>query len=404
MMPGDEHGAAAAPGKAPVKILFTHRFFWPDVAPYATLLRTIAEHSAQAGHEVEVFAGLPSYNDAAEAAPRRQVLGGVRVIRGFVVRQEKRSVVLRLANMALYCAQLFLRILRSRPDVVTASSYPPILAALTAGLAARLVGARFLYHVQDIHPEVSKVSGGRLGRFPFFGLLKALDTLALRLSWRIVTLSGDMADTLAARSARLAGRIRILNNLSLDDGTAPPPPAPGRFRVIFAGNLGRYQDLPLVASGVARLFERHPGLELMFLGSGEMARPLQAAWGGHRQVIFHPFVPFAEARALLQGAQLGIVSLIPGLAAAAYPSKILTYQSLGLPILGLVDPQSHIARDLRATGAAVVAEARSESGVAEALERAMASPTLQAAARDLAARYDPETQLAAWAGLMEEAR
>lgn len=294
-----------------MKILFTRRFFWPDLAPYATFLRANAVRCAEAGHEVEVFAGIPSYNDAAHAVPRREMLEGVRVIRGFVFRQEKRSILLRLANVVIYCGQLFLRILLSRPDVVTASSYPPIVAALTAGLAARLVGARFLYHVQDIHPEVSRLSGGRLGRFPLFGILRALDTCALLLAWRIVTLSDDMADTLRARSQRLAGRIRIINNLSLDDGRAPPPPPPpaDRFRVIFAGNLGRYQDLPLVAAGVARLFDSHPGLELMFLGSGEMARPLRAAWGSHRQVIFHPFVPFEEARAMLQGAQLGIVSL-----------------------------------------------------------------------------------------------
>lgn len=395
-----------APREVPVKILFTHRFFWPDAAPYATFLRAIADRCARAGHDVEVFAGIPSYNGAAEPVLRRETLGGVRVTRGFIFRQEKRSMLLRLANVAIYCALLFVRILRSRPDVVTASTYPPIVAALTAGLAAHLVGARFLYHVQDIHPEVSKLSGGMLGRFPLFGILCWLDTCALRLAWRIVTLSDGMAETLRARSPRLAGQIRIINNLSLDGGEppAPSPPETGRFRVIFAGNLGRYQDLPLVAAGVTRLFDRHPGLELMFLGSGAMERELRATWGDYARVTFHPFVPFEEARAILHASHLGIVSIIPGLAAVAYPSKILTYQSLGLPILGLVDPDSHIARELDATGAGVVVRDRSESGVAEALERAIASTTLHAAARDLASRYDADTILAEWEHLMAEAQ
>ncbi|MGS4948168.1 glycosyltransferase family 4 protein [Meridianimarinicoccus sp. RP-17] len=386
--------------------MLTHRFFWPDAAPYATFLRVMADSLARAGHDVKVFASIPSYNNSVDSVPRLETLGSVQVTRSLVFRQEKRSTLLRLANVAIYCSQLFVHILRSRPDVVTASTYPPTVAALTTGLAARLVGARFLYHVQDIHPEVSKLSGSKLGGFPLFDILRWLDTCALRLAWRIVTLSDDMAATLRARSGRLAGRIRIINNLSLDDGKTTKPAAPqtDRFRVIFAGNLGRYQNLPLVAAGVARLFDRHPGLELMFLGSGVMERELRAIWGDHPRITFHPFVPFEEARAIIQASQLGIVSIVPGLAAVAYPSKIMTYQSLALPILGLVDPDSHIARDLEASGAGVVVRDRSESGVAEALERAITSTTLHAAARNLASRYEADTILAEWEHLMAEAR
>ncbi|EAQ03067.1 hypothetical protein OB2597_13023 [Pseudooceanicola batsensis HTCC2597] len=387
-----------------MKILFSHRFFWPDTAPYGTFLRRIAAHCAAAGHEVSVVSSRPSYNMTETTAPARETLEGVDVARVWVFAREKRSILLRLANVVIYCARLFFRILRERPDVVTASTYPPVVAAMSAALAAKLVGARFVYHLQDIHPEVSRLSGSALGRFPVFGLLRWLDTLTLRMAARIVTLSDDMAETLRQRDARLAGKIRIINNLSLDEGRAPVP-APredGRFRVIFAGNLGRYQDLPLVAAGIARLFDRHPELELFFLGNGALERELKESWGDHPQVRFHPFVPFDEARAMLAESDLGIVSIMPGLSAVAYPSKLLTYQSLGLPVLAIVDPDSHIARDLAATGAGVVVRDRSEDAVAAAVEEAIAAPQLRAKALAHAARHDGRAVLDAWTALMDE--
>ena len=361
-----------------MKILLTHRYFWPDTAPYALMLRSIGAALAAAGHEVHIFASRPSYR-AGQTAPRRERLGVLEVRRCRVLPESRRNPVFRLLNVFIYCTALFFRVLRLRPDVVSASTFPPVVAAWSASLAARLVGAKFVYHMMDIHPEVSKYSGGRLGRGLVFRLLRWLDNQTLRRAAAIVVLSKDMENTLKTRGLGVLP-IHIINNFLLDDfDKSQAPPAEyrkeaGKFRVIFAGNLGRFQNLDLLTEGVARAFAEHPELELFLLGDGAALPGLKARWKGHKQVKFAPFLPFSQARALIEEADLGLVSLSPDIYRVAYPSKLLTYLGLGVPVLALVEPESELAIDVESRMLGVVPQSTTAAGVRAALGRALQQP------------------------------
>jgi glycosyltransferase involved in cell wall biosynthesis len=281
-------------------------------------------------------------------------------------------------NVAIYCVALFFHVLRARADVVTAGTFPPVIAAWSASLAARLSGARFIYHVQDIHPEVSALSGGRLGSGVPMRVLRWLDNQTLRRACVIVTLSSDMADTLRARGLGMLP-IQIINNPALEAEYRPVEiPATlrkpeGKVRVIFAGNLGRFQNLPLLAEGVALCFDDHPELDLMFLGDGVALPELKARWGSHPQVRFAPFLPFAQARVIIAEADIGLVSLSSNIYRVAYPSKIATYRDLGLKILALVEPHSQMAKELQTDGCGAVPEVPEAWAIANALKKNLAS-------------------------------
>lgn len=362
-----------------MKVLLTHRYFWPDSPPYALMLRSIGEGLVEAGHEVHVFASRPSYRDKAIDVPTRETLGRLRVYRCWVFRENRQNIVLRVANVFLYCVALFFHVLRLRPDVVTASTFPPVVAGWTASLAARLVGARFVYHMMDIHPEVSLYSGDRMGRGMPARILKWMDNQTLRRAAAIIVLSEDMAATLASRGLKNLP-VHIINNFSLDDfSDSDTPPAnlirdPAGRRVIFAGNLGRFQNLLRLSEGIAQCFDDYPDLELFFLGDGAALADLKARWESHPQVRFGPFLPFAQARLLIEDSAVGLVSLSPDIYRVAYPSKVLTYAGLGVPILALVEPESHLARELEAAGVGVVAQDPTAQGIATALRRLLDHP------------------------------
>lgn len=356
-----------------MKILLTHRFFWPDTAPYAVFLRVIGAALAEAGHEVHTFSSIASYRESSVPSPRRENLGRLNVHRIWVFSREKSHILKRLANIVLYCAGLFIEVLRQRPHVVTASTFPPVAAAWCASLAARMVGARFVYHMQDIHPEISIFSGDDLGRGLPMRILRWLDNQTLLRSPAIIVLSEDMANTLRARNLGELP-IHVINNLSLDtaSGETVAPPAEmrktaGKRRVIFAGNLGRFQRLPLLAEGVSKLFHTHPELELFFLGDGALLPELKARWGGHAQVSFAAFMPFDQARVLIEEADIGLVALSPGMYHAAYPSKVLSYAALGVPMLALVESESELAKAVRHSGIGIVPHDDTPEAVALAL-------------------------------------
>ena len=361
-----------------MKILLTHRFFWPDTAPYALMLRMIGFELALAGHDVHIFTTLPSYREGV-SAPRQERVGPLNVRRNRVFAREKSNPLRRLANVLIYCVALFIEVLRQRPDVVTASTFPPVVAAWSASLAARVTGAQFIYHMQDIHPEVSFYAGHRLGRGILGRLLRWMDNQSLRRAASVVTLSSDMVDTLRARGLPDLP-IRVLNNPALQADAESAAPrgdlvkAAGVRRVIFAGNMGRFQNLPLLAEGVALCFDRHPNLELMFLGEGTVLPELKRRWRDCPQVRFAPFLPFAEARDVIANADIGLVALRPNIYRVAYPSKIATYLDLGLQVLALVEPQSQLAQDLERMGKGVVPAAPTAEAIAMALEQILLRP------------------------------
>ena len=365
-----------------MKILLTHRYFWPDTAPYAVMLRTIADDLANAGHDVRVFASVPSYRGA-QGAPRSETLGQVKVRRVWVFAERKGNMPLRIANVLIYCIALFFHILRQRPDVVTAATFPPVVAGLSASLAARIVGAKFIYHMQDVHPDVSVYAGGRMGRAPFVGMMRWLDGIARRSAAAIVVLSQDMRRTVVDGTSGALPEIAIINNLALDTFAANDA-APenlrkpdGVRRVIFAGNLGWFQNLPLLAEGAVQAISGTPDTELLFLGDGDALADLTARWGDHPQVRFGPFLPFAQARGLIAGADVGLVSLSADIYRVSYPSKVLTYIGLGLPMLALVEPDSQLAQTITDEKLGVVPAAPTPDAIAKALGDLLAEPDLR---------------------------
>lgn len=392
-----------------MKVLLTHRYFVPDSSPYGVILLRIGKDLAAAGHEVEVFTSRPSYGRNPAKAPRREQLGDVAVRRIWVLSEARRNPLARLFNVLLYCVALFFHTLRARADVVTAGTFPPVLAAWSASLAARLIRARFIYHVQDIHPEVSTYSNGCLGRGLPALILRWLDNQTLRRADAIVTLSKDMENTLQARDLGNLP-IHIINNPALEtteDDVVPPAELvkpEGTVRLIFAGNLGRFQNLPLLADGVARCFDDYPNLELMFLGDGVALPDLKARWRDHPQVRFAPFMPFSQARSIIADADVGLVSLSPNIYRVAYPSKITTYRKFGLIILALVEPESALVRELTESGWAIAPDNKTPEAIARALrtllDRLETAPTtgLQPHSADQPLDKAP----ASWASMLDE--
>lgn len=391
-----------------MKILMTHRFFYPDTAPYGIMLRSIAEALAESGHDVSVFSSLPSYRKG-QNAPYRENLGRLKVRRQWVFGDEKASLLKRVANVVLYSVGLFLQILRVRPDVVSASTFPPVLAAWSASLAAKLTGASFVYHLQDIHPEVSIAFGGMLGRRLPARILRWIDNQSLQRADAIVTLSEDMKKTLCARGLGPLP-IHVINNFALEDfspGVGKPPQelrkAHGRRRVIFAGNLGHFQDLPLLTEGIELSLAHHPDLELMFLGEGTAAEELKRRWGEHSQVIFGPFLPYAQACELIKEGDVGLISLREEIYRVAYPSKLLTYLALGLPVLALIEQESALARLLQEAGLGAVPLARTPEEIAKALDRLLANPISSAhIQRWCSNNADKDAVLAQWSSLFHK--
>ena len=340
-----------------MNLLLIHRYFWPDTPPYASMLRSIAESAADSGHDVEVFTAQPSYGGTHlhDPAPSAEIVSSVRVVRAGLLAERKDQTLRRGVNLVLFAARAFFQILRNRQvDVVMAATTPPILVSLASMAGARLIGARYVYHMQDIYPEVI-TDGSQSG---VSKLLRRIDSVTTGSADRVVVLSEDMAHTVRSRPGA-EPKVAIINNFLPDASHADTydSPTAGRTRfapsdslqVVFAGNLGRFQGLEQVVEAFHVLAREDIPCHLVLLGSGVAEDSLRSAAGDLLDVsVFMPGrVSQGEAEAIVAASDLALVTLQPGLIRAAYPSKTMTYLAVGTPVLAAVEPDSELATMLR---------------------------------------------------------
>lgn len=393
-----------------MRLLLVHRYFWPDTPPYASMLRTIAEGAAQAGHEVTVLTAQPSYGGSHlhERAPSEEEIGGVRVKRVRLLSERKTQMGRRAANLALFAAQVFVSAARrGRQDVVMAATTPPILVALAAMLGARIGGARFVYHMQDIYPEV--LAPAEQGRF--HRLLRRIDSVTTANADRVVVLSRDMATTL---SARRGGRptTHTINNFLPDRAhseEASDQPDTTRFRgdsfqVVFAGNLGRFQGLDVAIAAVKQSISSGVECHLVLLGDGVASDELKVQAGDllDDRIFFPGRVSQGAAEAVVADSDLALVTLQRGLIRAAYPSKTMTYLASGTRVLAAVESDSELAEMIVENGLGSACTLDADE-MATAIERLASQPAEHS---DRVRRFAEETasaeaRVADWLELFE---
>lgn len=363
-------------------VLFFYQHFWPDSPPYASMLRIIGRGLCEAGSRVTMLTAQPSYKatDRADARPSRERVDGIDVRRLAALPLASRARPVALIGKVLFPLRAFvsivgLRLVGRAPDVVVAATIPPVINGLFGLAAARVAGARFVYHLQDIYPEIGAVGGLWPEGSVRHRVLRAIDGFVTRRADRCVVLSGDMGDALLARGMR-AERLCVINNFMLEsfdppdagtkvagttgiDGNAPR-------RVVFAGNIGRFQALDALLDGFLAYSRNRSDLELHFLGDGAAKADLIERAAGAPGVHFHGHVPFEQAAAFIGACDAGIVSIAAGVHRYAYPSKTLTYLGLGVPVLAVVESDSSLASDIESGGLGVTCAERSGSGLARA--------------------------------------
>jgi colanic acid biosynthesis glycosyl transferase WcaI len=361
--------AGSGAGGRATRVLIVHEHFWPEPSSYAYMLRLIAARLAADGYEVRVLTMKPTYRPSAVTAP---VLPAER-LDGFTVRRVQpllaslggtvaRRHLRRFGNTMRFLLTLAREALSGRPDVIMVTTAPPILEPLAVTLLARIVGARVLLHVQDIHPELMRLAGLPLPQ-PLFALLRAIDGAVARAADAVVTLSETMRATLAGRGVD-PGRVALINSFDFNLPAEAPTPLPGSFiasrgsfRIVFAGNMGPLQNLDALVLAMS-LLDREERIRLFFVGDGAAKARLQRMAGPlrERSIRFVEPVPAPTVAAMLEEADLGIVSLGPGTTAYAWPSKVISYLCAGLPILAIMETESELAGLLVRHGAGIAAE------------------------------------------------
>jgi glycosyltransferase involved in cell wall biosynthesis len=360
------------------RVLMLTQWFEPEPTFKGLVL---ARELVRRGYEVEVVTGFPNY-PGGKLYPghritwmKRERIDGVEITRLPLYPSHDASALRRIANYGSFAASALLYTLfrARRPDVVYVYQLP------TTGLVAAAMQlfrrTPFVYDVQDIWPDTLLATGMVGGGGVVYRAAGAVARWTYRHADGLVVNSTGFRRLLAERGVAPERTEVVLNwcdeqALLAPADTRPAFPDDGRFRIVFAGNMGLAQALDGVLDAAGLVRAADPRIDFVFIGSGIDAERLKAAAAarGLENVVFLPRVPIGEIGRFLSGADALLVHLKDDpLFAITIPAKTQAYMAIGKPVL-MAAPGS-AAELVREAGCGVEAAPQQPRSIADAALR-----------------------------------
>ena len=241
---------------------------------------------------------------------------------------------------------------KNKPDKIFLQSNNT--AFYTVFYAKHILKRPLIYNEQDIFPENAFFAGLLSEKSLVYRAAHALQKYAYKNATALSTISGDMKSTIVTRYCIPADKVQVIYNWGHEELTAHTdaetvflrkyPKKQDEFRVLYAGNLGKMQNVELILE-TAALMKEEPNVTFYIVGGGVNEDRLKA-YATEKALNYVTFVgmqPPEEVADLYAAADVNVIPLQKGLIYAALPSKTADCLIAGKPIITCVNADSEFA-------------------------------------------------------------
>ncbi|TFC94711.1 glycosyltransferase WbuB [Cryobacterium sinapicolor] len=333
-----------------LKIVIVTQYYKPE---HARIPVEIARSLAERGHEVRVVTGYPNYPEGRLYPEYRQRLrhhewdGAVRVRRVPIVVSHSQNALARFANYVSFAVSS-LGASRFVADADVVYVYATQMTASLAPCLWRVTrGIPFVLHIQDLWPESvtgSSMVSGSLAKRLINGSLRPWLGAVYRRSSAVIATAPTMARMLVDRGVESRKVYTVLNwaeergAQEQRGGPAGPAGAGTGLSLVYAGNLGEFQDLDTVIRAGARSTGLE-GFTLTIVGSGVAEEGLKrlAQELGASSIVFRGRVPHADMDEIYAASDFQVVPLRDlEIFRGTIPSKFQGSLANGIPVITTV--------------------------------------------------------------------
>ena len=248
---------------------------------------------------------------------------------------------------------------KDKPDKIFLQSNNT--AFFTVFYAKHILKCPILYNEQDIFPENAFFAGILSEKSLVYKVAHALQKYAYKNATALSTISDDMKSTIVTRYGIPEDKVQVIYNWGHEELRANDdkknvflnkyPKKPGEFRVVYAGNLGKMQNVELLLK-TAALMKDDTDVSFYIVGGGVNETQLKA-FAKEKElnnVTFVGMQPPEEVADLYAAADVNVIPLQKGLIYAALPSKTADCLIAGKPIITCVDEESKFAKLVEENG------------------------------------------------------
>lgn len=375
----------------------------------------LAQHWAQAGHEVSVLTGFPNHPTGVVPPEWRSRLrrlvhhervldtpnpsrspgssaqntsGHVDVFRTWLWPLPNRKAHERMRNCASFCVSAALRGLAiPRPDVVIASS-PQLLVGLSGWWISFARQLPFVFEVRDLWPESLTAVGVGDENSLLHHALAAVAKFLYQRSDRIVVVTPAFQEHLMRHWRVPKEKIAVVENGVETHLFAPAPPqandvlrrelaAEEKFLVCYIGTMGMAHGLETLLDAAYQLQQQNSNVQFLLVGEGAEKQRIKtlAESRGLSNLRFLDQQPRERIPALISTSDACLVLLKKtDVFKTVIPTKMLEFMSCARPVILGVDGQAR--QILEEAGAGIVIEPENAEALVSAIQQLSANPEL----------------------------
>ena len=376
------------------RILIYSLVFSPDGVSTAYLYNDIALGFQKKGHEVCVLTTTPHFNlinESLDKQPLKKRFLGLFYISDFngikvyhiPLKKYKGTLFRILSFVYWHKMSFFIGLFLKRPDVILTPS-PPLTSGFLAILLAKIKGAKAIYNVQEIYPDLL-INLGYLKNTFLINVLKRLECFVYNSSNAVTTIDKHFYNTIKSR-IKQESNLHIIPNfvdtdLYVTDSSMKLPAEflsePGFTNMLYAGNIGLAQEWDLVLN-LAKEIKDQP-ISIWIIGEGVKKEYLKSEIE-MRQLSNIKLLPYQNRKympAINLFADFHFIAMDRSMEKEGFPSKVYTIMASGKPMVVVSSEQTPITSFLKETNTAMLVKDHSLSGFKKAVLKLAADKELR---------------------------
>lgn len=366
------------------RILIYSLVFSPDGVSTAYLYNDLALGFQKRGYEVCVLTTTPHFNlinESLDKQPLKKRFLGLFYISDFngikvyhiPLKKYKGTLFRILSFVYWHKMSFFIGLFLKRPDVILTPS-PPLTSGFLAILLAKIKGAKTIYNVQEIYPDLL-IHLGRLKNTFLINILKKLERWVYNGSDRVTTIDEQFYNTIKPRIKEKSSLHIIPNFVDTDlyemESSMKLPAefvsVSGNTNMLYAGNIGLAQEWDLVLE-LAQELKKQP-ITIWIIGEGVKKEYLKSQIET-RQLSNIKLLPYQNRKfmpAINLFADFHFIAMDKSMENEGFPSKVYTIMASGKPMVVVSSEQTPITSFLKETETALLVTDHSLSGFRNAV-------------------------------------
>jgi glycosyltransferase involved in cell wall biosynthesis len=348
------------------RVLIHSLVFSPDGVSTAYLYNDIALGLIENGFEVVVLTTTPHYNlieSELEKQPISKKLFGLYSQSDFkginvyhIPLKKHKSTFKRLASFVYWHLLSFIVGISLKKINFVLSPSPPLSIGFISLLIAKFKGAKAIYNVQEIYPDLL-INQGNLKSTFIISLLKKFEKCIYNYSSAVTTIDEVFYATISSRFSEI-GKLKIIPNFVDTDLYKPlnqkhDIPSVfgsdnGKIKILYAGNIGFFQDWAPVLFAARELLEEN--IEFWIIGEGVQKESLEIEVQNQNlsNVRIFPYQSRELIPIINNYADIHFIAINQQMEQEGFPSKIYTIMACAKPIIvvtGLNTPLYNFLKD-----------------------------------------------------------